>query len=163
MKTRFASLFLLGVLVAVDLSAQTKTSGTVTCNVDPAAPPPVALTDKPDHSFVIGKLQCTWANWTVAGVQAKDGTSTDVGEITGNTTSYRGYHVGTMANGDTFVVKYEGTGKLKDGKPLSGDGTWSYVSGTGKLKGIKGKGTYKGTANADGSATYQVDGDYSLP
>jgi hypothetical protein len=52
---------------------------------------------------------------------------------------------------------------LKDGKPVSGEGTWSFTSGTGKLKGIKGKGTYKGTANADGSMTYQVDGEYSLP
>ena len=97
----------------------------------------------------------------MAGLQSKDEISTDLEEITGDTlVSVRGYHVATMSNGDTTVAKFQGSSKLKDGKPLSGEGTWSYTSGTGKLKGIKGKGTYKGTANADGSVTYQVDGEY---
>ena len=69
-----------------------------------------------------------------------------VSEITGDTASYQGYHVATMANGDTTAVKYQGSAKMKDGKPVSGEGTWIYTSGTGKMKGIKGKGTYKGKA-----------------
>jgi hypothetical protein len=161
LKTRFVSFLLLGLLVAAGLSAQTKASGSCQCKGDPASP--VALTDMPNHSFAVGKAQCTWTNFVVAGGQAKDGTSTDLDEISGDTISVRGYHVATMTNGDTWVAKYEGSGKLKDGKPVSGEGTWSFTSGTGKLKGIKGKGTYKGTANADGSMTYQVDGEYSLP
>jgi hypothetical protein len=161
LKTRFVSFLLLGVLVAAGLSAQTKASGACQCKGDPASP--VALTDMPNHSFAVGKAQCTWTNFVVAGGQAKDGTSTDLDEINGDTISVRGYHVATMTNGDTWVAKYEGSGKLKDGKPVSGEGTWSFTSGTGKLKGIKGKGTYKGAANADGSMTYQVDGEYSLP
>jgi phage-related tail fiber protein len=161
MKTRFISLVLFGVFVAVGLSAQTKTSGTVTCKSDPASP--VALTDKPNHSFAVGKAQCTWTKFELAGLQSKDGISTDLEEISGDTISVRGYHVATMANGDTTVAKFQGSGKLKDGKPVSGGGTWSYTSGTGKLKGIKGKGAYKGTANPDGSFTYKVDGEYSLP
>ena len=161
MKTRFASIFLLGGLVAVGLSAQTKTSGTCTCKGEPATP--VALTDKPNHSFAVSKAQCTWTKFEVAGLQPKEGISTDLDEITGDTTSVRGYHVATMTNGDTWVAKYQGSGKSKDGKPVSGSGTWTFSSGTGKLKGIKGKGTYKGKPNADGSMTYQVDGEYSLP
>jgi hypothetical protein len=161
MKTRFISLFSLGVLVAVGLSAQTKTSGTCACKGEP--PSPVALTDKPNHSFAVSKAQCTWTKFEVAGLQPKDGVSTDLDEITGDTTSVRGYHVATMTNGDTFVAKYQGSGKSKDGKPVSGSGTWTFSNGTGKLKGIKGKGTYKGKPNADGSMTYQVDGEYSLP
>jgi hypothetical protein len=161
MKTRFVSLLFLGVLVAVGLSAQTKVSGTCTCKGDPASP--VALTDKPNHSFAVGKGQCTWTKFVVAGLQPKDGIATDLDEISGDTTTLRGYHVATMTNGDTWVAKYQGSGKSKDGKPVSGEGTWNFTSGTGKLKGLKGKGTYKGTANADGSATYQVNGVYSLP
>jgi hypothetical protein len=161
MKTRFISLFFLGVLVAVGLSAQTKTSGTCTCKGEP--PSPVALTDKPNHSFAVSKAQCTWTKFEIAGLQPKDGVSTDLDEITGDTTSVRGYHVATMTNGDTFVAKYQGSGKSKDGKPVSGSGTWTFTSGSGKLKGIKGKGTYKGKPNADGSMTYQIDGGYSLP
>jgi hypothetical protein len=163
MKTRFISLVLLGVLVTVGLSAQTKTSGTATCKSDPASPPPVALTDKPNHSFAVGKAQCTWTKFEVAGLPYKDGTSASLNEITGDTSSFHGYHVATTTNGDTTTAKFQGSGKLKDGKPVSDSGTWSFTSGTGKLKGIKGKGTFKGTANADGSVTYQVDGEYSLP
>ena len=161
MKTRFVSLFVLGVLVAVTLSAQTKISGTCTCKGEPGTP--VALTDKPNHSFAVGKAQCTWTKMEIAGLQPKDGISTDLDEITGDTTSVRGYHVATLTNGDTWVAKYQGSGKSKDGKPVSGSGTWSFTSGTGKMKGIKGKGTYKGKPNADGSMTYRVDGEYSLP
>ena len=161
MKTRFVSLLFLGLLVAVGLSAQTKVSGTCTCKSDPGAP--VALTDKANHSFAVGKAQCTWTNFEIGGVAAKDGTSTDLDEISGDTMSYRGYHVGTMTNGDTWTAKYQGSGKLKDGKPLSGQGTWSFTTGTGKLKGIKGKGTYKGKVNADGTMAYKVEGEYQLP
>ena len=163
MKSRFVSLLLLGVLVAVGLSAQTKASGTCTCKADPASAPPVALADKANHSFAVGKAACTWTNFVVAGLQPKDGVATDLDEITGDSSSFNGYHVATMTNGDTWVAKYQGSGKSKDGKPVSGEGTWTFESGTGKLKGIKGKGTYKGTANADGSVTYQVDGEYQLP
>ena len=163
MKTRFVSFLLLSVLVAAGLSAQTKTSGTATCKSDPASPPPVALTDQPNHSFAVGKAQCTWTGFEVAGAQYKDGTSTSLNEITGETSSFNGYHVATMTNGDTTVAKFQGSGKMKDGKPASDGGTWSFTSGTGKAKGIKGKGTFKGTANADGSVTYKVDGEYSLP
>ena len=163
MRVKSLLVFLFAVALAATAAAQTKTSGTVTCKPDPASPPPVVLTDKPNHSFAVGRAQCTWTKFEVAGLQSKDGISTDLDEITGDTISVSGYHVATMSNGDTTAVKYQGSGKLKDGKPVSGEGTWSYTSGTGKLKGIKGKGTYKGAANADGSVTYQVDGEYSLP
>jgi hypothetical protein len=163
MKTRFGSLLVLGVLVAVSLSAATKTSGTATCKSDPASPPPVTVSDKPNHSFAVGKAQCTWTGFSVAGQQYKDGVSVSLGEISGDTNSYSGYHVATTTTGDTSVFKFQGSGKLKDGKTVSETGTWTLTSGTGKLKGIKGKGTHKGTANADGSMTYKVDGEYSLP
>jgi hypothetical protein len=163
MKTRFGSLLFLGVLVAVSLSAATKTSGTATCKTDPASPPPVALSDQPNHAFAIGKAQCTWTGFSVGGQAYKDGVSTSLNEISGDTSSANGYHVATTTTGDTTVSKFQGSAKLKDGKPVSGGGTWSFTSGTGKLKGVKGKGTYKGTANADGSMSYKVEGEYSLP
>jgi len=161
MKTRLAFLFLVGVAVTTSLSAQTKASGACTCKPEPSTP--VALTDKPNHSFAIGKATCTWTGFEIGGVKPKDGVSTDVDEITGDTGSFRGYHVMTYANGDTTSVRYQGTSKSKDGKPVSGTGTWAYTGGTGKLKGIKGQGTFKGAPNADGTMTYQVEGEYSLP
>ena len=73
MKTRFGSLLFVGVLVAVSLSAATKTSGTATCKMDPASPPPVAVSDQPNHALAIGKAQCTWTGFSVAGQAYKDG------------------------------------------------------------------------------------------
>jgi len=163
MKTRFGSLLFLGVLVAVSLSAATKTSGTATCRTDPASPPPVAVSDQPNHALAIGKAQCTWTGFSVAGQAYKDGVSTSMSEISGDTSWANGYHVATTTAGDTATAKFQGKGTLKDGKNVSDGGTWIFTSGTGKLKGIQGKGTYKGTANADGGMTYKVDGEYSLP
>jgi hypothetical protein len=163
MKTRFGSLLFLGVLVAVSLSAATKTSGTATCTEDPAFSTPVALSDQPNHAFAISKAQCTWTGFTVAGQPYKDAVSTSLNEITGDSSTASGYHVATTTTGDTATAKFQGSAKLKDGKPVSDGGTWSFTSGTGKLKGIKGKGTYRGTPNADGTMTYKVEGSYSLP
>ena len=162
MKTRFGSLLFLGVLVAVSLSAATMTSGTATCTMDPAAPAPVALTDMPNHAFAVGKAHCTWTGFSVAGQAYKDGVSTSLNEISGDTSSATGYHVATTTTGDSATAKFQGSGKLKDGKNVSDGGTWTFTSGTGKLKGIKGKGTYRGTANPDGTMTYKVTGEYSL-
>ena len=162
MKTRFGSLLFLGVLVAVSLSAATMTSGTATCTMDPASPAPVALTDMPNHAFAVGKAHCTWTGFSVAGQAYKDGVSTSLNEISGDTSSATGYHVATTTTGDSATAKFQGSGKLKDGKNVSDGGTWTFTSGTGKLKGIKGKGTYRGTANPDGTMTYKVTGEYSL-
>ena len=163
MKTRFGSLLFLGVLVAVSLSAATMTSGTATCTMDPASPAPVALTDMPNHAFAVGKAHCTWTGFSVAGQAYKDGVSTSLNEISGDTSTATGYHVATTTTGDSATAKFQGSGKLKDGKNVSDGGTWTFTSGTGKLKGIKGKGTYRGTANPDGTMTYKVTGEYSLP
>ena len=160
MKSRWVPLALLGVFATAALSAQTKASGTVTCKADPATPVPV--TDKPEESFMVGRAQCTWSGFPIAGVASKSGVSTDFGTMRGDTASFRGYHVATMANGDTTVAKYEGKATMKDGKPVSSEGTWVYEGGTGKFKGIKGKGTFKGKPAGD-TTTFQIEGEYKLP
>jgi hypothetical protein len=114
--------------------------------------------------LAVGRAQCVWTGFEVAGQPSKSGISTDLEEITGDSVaSVRGYFVSTMLAGDTTTVRYQGSSKMKDGKFVSGEGTWTYTSGTGKLKGIKGKGTYKGTPNSDGTVSYKVDGEYRLP
>ncbi len=65
-----------------------------------------------------------------------------------------------MENGDKAYYRYQGTAVLKDGAPQTETGPWSLIRGTGKLKGLTGKGTYKGTAGADGTMTYEVQGEY---
>lgn len=162
MKTRIGSLLFLGILVAVSLSAATKASGTAACKPDPAAPTPVAA-GQPDHAYAIAKADCTWTGFSLAGQQYKNGVSLSLGEISGGKNSYSGYHVATTTTGDTSVSRFQGSATISDGKTVSESVIWTLTDGTGKLKGITGKGTYKGTPNADGSMTYQVDGEYSLP
>jgi hypothetical protein len=67
-----------------------------------------------------------------------------------------------VANGDRYFVHFKGTSKLQGDRPVSGECTWKFTGGTGKLKGIKGKGTCKGTFQSDGRASWQIDGEYVL-
>ena len=39
----------------------------------------------------------------------------------------------------------------------------NFKGGTGKLKGLTGKGTCKGTFNADGTSSWDIQGDYKIP
>ncbi len=161
MRGKMVLVFLGAAALAASAVAQTKTSGTAQCKGDP--PAPVAIGDKPGHSFAVGKAQCTWSSFEIAGVQYKDGISVSADEMNGDKSTSNGYHTATLANGDKTTARFHGTTIAKDGKFQSGGGTWVFVSGTGKCKGIKGKGTYKGTPNADGTVAYKVDGEYSLP
>ncbi len=162
MRIRSAFVFLLAVALASTALAGTRISGTSQCKGDP--PTPVAIPDQPNHAYAIVKAQCTWpAPITMAGVQTKSGDQIVQTEMTGNDAADHGYYLGTMANGDKFTVKFSGKGHSRDGKPVGGEGTWSFVDGTGRLKGLKGGGTYKGAANPDGTMTSKIDGEYSLP
>lgn len=147
--------------IAATAAAQTKTSGTATCKQDPLTP--VAVEDATGHMFAVSKSQCTWTGFEIGGVQYKDGVSVSQDDIHGDKSTSNGFHTATLANGDKTSAHFHGTAVAKDGKFVSGGGTWTFSGGTGKYKGIKGKGTYKGTPNADGTVAFKVDGEYSLP
>lgn len=142
--------------------AQTKMSGTAQCD-KPDPQYAIQVGDRPDHSFAISQLKCTWTNpFEIAGTQAKDGVSTEFANISGNSSRSRGYHVGTMTDGNNYHVRYKGSATLEDGALQSSEGTWKFVGGTGKLKGLKGHGTYKCRAAGEGT-TCDVEGEYQLP
>ena len=161
MRIKTVLVFLGAAALAASAAAQTKTTGKAQCKSDP--PAPVEVGDKAGHAFAIGKGQCTWTGFEIAGVPYKDGVSVSADEMDGDKSTSNGYHTATLANGDKTTAHFHGTGTAKDGKFVTGGGTWTFVSGTGKCKGIKGKGTYKGTPNADGTVTFTVNGEYSLP
>jgi hypothetical protein len=163
MKMRFVSVLFSGVLASVALTAQTKISGTLSCG----KPDPV-------HSIEVGdagkgvmnlvKVSCTWSkSFDMAGVATKDGYSVAASEVHAGKTKEHGIHVGTMANGDKYDVHFQGTGTVKPDQSGNVSGTWSFDGGTGKLKGLTGKGTYKTTTKADGTGTAEVEGEYKLP
>ena len=53
--------------------------------------------------------------------------------------------------------------RTRQGNVRASQGTWSFVGGTGKLKGIKGKGTYKGKPDPEGNLIFDIEGEYELP
>jgi hypothetical protein len=150
--------------LAAAASAQTKISGTEQCG-KPDQEHSIQVGDRPNHSFAISQGKCTWTKpMEIAGIQTKEGVYTEFAETSGNTLRYRFYYVDTMANGDKAHYRGEGTMTVKDGVPQSGDEKWTLVRGAGKLKGIKGKGTNTlKTAAADGSSTWDCEGEYELP
>jgi hypothetical protein len=52
---------------------------------------------------------------------------------------------------------------LKDGVAQTSEGKSSFTGGTGKFKGINGKGTFKTKFAPDGTATAEGEGEYTLP
>jgi len=160
---RFQLTLTILIALAASLAAQTRISGTLQCaKADPQYAIPVG--DRPDHAFSISKAKCTWTTpLEMAGVAAKDCEYTAFDDVSGSRARGRSVGIVTMANGDRCFVAVQGTGTVKEGVAQTSEGTWSYTGGTGKLKGIKGKGTYKGKATPDGAFTFEVEGEYQLP
>jgi hypothetical protein len=73
------------------------------------------------------------------------------------TGTHRAYFRRLHKNGETDYGPYEGTHKTtvkEDGSwEMAWEGTWKMTGGTGKFKDIKGGGTYRGKATAQGSST----------
>ncbi|HEX9129129.1 MAG TPA: hypothetical protein VF850_08215 [Gemmatimonadaceae bacterium] len=145
--------------MAVIASAQTKVTGKLTC-----AKPSVSQTGGDMGQMIMfQKANCTWATpFTIDGSKAGRTVDVSIGDMTGSMARNHGYSTTVMDNGDTTIVRYEGAMQMKkDGSgPLKG--TWRFVRGTGKFRGISGGGTYKGEGAADGSAWGDVSGHYSL-
>lgn len=163
MKLRSLVTFLIVLAVAATAAAQTKLSGTEQCG-KPDQMHAIEVGDRPGHLFSISKGKCIWTKPAeIAGAQTKDDETTNFAEVTGTTGRDRGIVVLSMTSGDKAHVRYQGSSTVKDGMPQTGEGKWNFTGGTGKLRGLKGEGTYKGKAGADGSVTYEIEGEYQLP
>ncbi len=119
--------------------------------------------DVAGHMLMLTKAKCTWPTPPVIAGN-KTGATIDVamGEMHAGKGTQHGYSSSVMDNGDTTVVRYEGPMVANKDGSATFSGTWRYVRGTGKFAGIEGHGTYKGKGAADGSATGDVDGHYTL-
>lgn len=145
------------------LAAQTKLSGTAHCG-KPDQQQTLEVGDRSGHLLSLSKTTCTWTKpMEIGGAQNKELTLIASDDIRGELARGRGYVVDTMTSGDKAFVSFVGTTTLKNSLPQALEGRWRYTGGTGKLKGIKGTGTYKGTGAEDGSVTYEVEGEYELP
>ncbi|HZV87174.1 MAG TPA: hypothetical protein VFF95_06485 [Candidatus Binatus sp.] len=138
--------------VAATAAAQTKVSGTTQCG-QPDTQHVIPVGDLPDHSLALLQVKCTYTKpMEIAGAKSVSTVITITNEVSGDTVRARGYQVATMDSGDKVFVSHEGTGT-----PEGQDGTWAITGGTGKLKGLKGKGTY--TCSSSGC---DVAGEYQL-
>jgi hypothetical protein len=138
-------------------AAQTKVFGAFQCDKpDPQLVIPVG--DRPDHSLGLYQSKCTYTKpMEIGGAKSSDAVVTLNNDVIGDTTGWRGFVVATMDSGDKFFMSYQGAGERKDGAMVSNKGTWSFTGGSGKLKGIKGKGTY--TCSPSGC---DFEGEYLL-
>jgi hypothetical protein len=163
MRLKIIFTLLIVLALAALASAQTKFSGTLQCG-KPDQQQAIEVGDRPNHSFVIYQLKCTWTKpFEIAGVQSKEDVYTVFSEVSGNRSHGQEYGVGTMTNGDKYYGRVQGSVTLKEGVLESAEGKSSFVGGTGKLKGLKGKGTFKGKGAPDGTSTYEIEGEYELP
>jgi hypothetical protein len=154
--------FTLFTLTASVAAAQAKTVGDGKCG-KPDQQQTMDVGDRAGHALVLEKVSCTWTNpYEIAGLKTKDYATTAVADVSGEKEQGHGYVVVTMDNGDKAFLRATGSGTVaKDGSGTE-EGTWSYTGGTGKLRGITGKGTYKSACSADGCQDH-VEGDYTLP
>jgi hypothetical protein len=159
---RAALVFLVVLALAATAAAQNKFSGAGQCG-KPDKDLKIDVGDRPGHGFMIAQGKCTWTKGEIAGIQAKEEVWTGSSEVTGNTGRARWANVLTMANGEKVYGRGDGAVTLKDGAPQTEEGKWTFNSGTGKFKGIKGKGTYKCKFAADTTAACENEGEYELP
>jgi hypothetical protein len=163
MRIRMMAVAGLAFMLASAVGAQTKLTGTVTC----AKPDPsytIEVGDQPGHVYSLDKSSCSWgADTLINGMKITADTGTGTSESTATKTTSNGSRMATMENGDKFFASVHDSSPIKDGKPTNIAGTFTINGGTGKLKGIKGHGTYTVTLGADGTATVAVTGEYTIP
>jgi hypothetical protein len=146
---------------AASAAAQTKFAGK--CSQGKPDPNHVLkVDDRANHALVLGQVTCTWSAGELAGQALKSEVDTFVSDMAGTTGHDRGYGVGTAANGDKYYVRFEGTTAFNGETPTTATCTWTFTGGTGKLRGLTGKGTCSGKFDATGAAVFDVNGEYSI-
>ena len=162
MSMRTAVVFLAALALAPLAQAQTKISGTVEC-AKPEKQFSLPVVGEAGHAYAISQGTCTWTKpMEIAGTKTKADVLTNYDEVEGGSAHGHGDGVGTLENGDHFRVRLEGKSLLKDAAPVSSEGKWKFVGGTGVVKTVKGGGTYTCKAGAEGAMTCEVSGDYSV-
>jgi hypothetical protein len=116
--------------------------------------------DGKDHNLGVEAAKCTWSKpLDIGGDKVKDSVATDMFEATGGKFQFHGVHELTMQSGDKVALPYQGSGMSKDNHEAASKGTFTFANGTGKLKGIKGKGTFSCKSAGEG-VSCDVEGDY---
>lgn len=141
-------------------SAQMKSTISGTCakaDVEQSVP----AGDNPDHAFMVAQGKCT-TKGKVGGQTSKEGAYSEHRDVTANRMRAWGVYIETYDSGDKIIYNYELSVPMKDGAMQPGKGTYQATGGTGKMKGIKAKGTCTYTPAADDGTNYTCTGVYTL-
>ncbi len=92
----------------------------------------------------------------LGGVKARSALVVASLEMRGTAGTDHGYTTTTMENGDTAVASWHGRTRWAK-ESFTESGTWTFVRGTGKLKGITGGASYRVAGD-----TIRVQGEYRL-
>lgn len=139
--------------------AKTHITGIAECS-GPGQVHVMRLSDQPGHFFVMSQGKCHWTQPVdIAGTKTQSDEATVTKEVRGSQASVRGYVTETTASGDKFSYHIQGEQVIDHGRTVSEHGRWTIVSGTGKLQGLKGKGTYNGRLQGK-SMVFELKGEY---
>lgn len=144
-------------------AAQTKFSAIASCGGDKSDVSHEFLVgDRPDHKFGLVQFKCSYTKpMDIGGDKSKEGLVTVTFDDTSSKSHFRGMHVVTMESGDKIYAPFRGTQPLKDGEGGESRGSFIYSGGTGKMNGIKGKGTFK-CVQVPGKSICYSEGEYQL-
>lgn len=157
-------LFVAVFLLVGQVSAQNKIAGTMTMaytQVDS-----MVVGDAAGHNLSLARAEGT--NTSAGETSFMDGAATinfSYSDLLTGSGPNQGYVI--LKNGDDMAMsKWEGkvtTTMSDEGTPIINfDGTFEFVSGTGKYQGISGNGTYKGQFTSMTEYTTDWEGQYTL-
>lgn len=133
-------------------------SGTLSGNAKSQAA--IALSDQSNHELSIAEIGGTQkspdAKWNNAAFVYWG--ITDLVEGKG---SQRGYFVNVHVDGDRDWGTFEGKAATS-GAEVTVEGTWQFTGGSGKFKGLTGKGTFKTRTTSPRSVDGSWQGAYEL-
>jgi hypothetical protein len=136
-----------------------KVSGAVRCEKpDPAYA--LEVPDRPGHFLNLNHRKCTWTEpMQILGAKTKTGDWYDFTERMEGSLHPHSYEIDSMDDGEK--ITFQTMGHVDSEKnPTTVRGRFSYMRGTGKLKGIKGGGTYEGKIDANDVMTLELEGEY---
>ncbi|MGA2979846.1 MAG: hypothetical protein ABSD76_09665 [Terriglobales bacterium] len=136
-----------------------KVEGKVRCEKpDPAYS--IDVPDRPGHALMISRRKCTWTEpMLIMGAKTKDGVAVGYSEKSEGMLHVSGFETDTLDNGEKLTWKSMGQVLAEKG-PATATGRWSLMRGTGKLKGIKGGGSYDEKLDADDVLVLELEGVY---
>ena len=124
----------------------------------------IPVEDQPGHVFSISHTTCAYPKpGEIAGATTKEGADTIFTDIRGNRMQWHGVYIETMSNGEKLIYLHHGTGRMKNKAFAGGTDYWEVTRATGKMAGVRGKGTCKIVPEPDGSATDECTGEYTVP